>query len=178
MLKWMFGALVAFCICTCTLKARADVIASSPDGFHIKLERETDQSQNAVAKRVLDLSDWWSSYHTYSGNADNLILTSTQVGGRWMEVWPDGSVLHGTLIGNMTLGKNQIVRFDAALGPLQQLGVSAVLNITLSPIEGSDRTQITFDYRVTGADHQSLEKWAEIVEGVLAEQIENLSTFE
>lgn len=176
MTKWMFGALVAICLCADTLQARADVIASSSDGFHIKLERETDQSQTRVAERIFQLSDWWSSDHTYSGNAENLILTSTQVGGRWMEVWPDGSVLHGTLIGNMTLGKNQIVRFDAALGPLQQLGVSAVLNITLSPSEGSDGTQITFDYRVTGADHQSLDKWAEIVEGVLAEQIENLST--
>jgi hypothetical protein len=63
-----------------------------------------------------------------------------------------------------------VVRLDSALGPLQDLGVSGALTLTLS--EGAaGRTAITLDYKVSGSSLSKLDGLADPVNQVLTEQV-------
>src|SRR4051812_41820336 len=64
---------------------------------------------------VVDVAHWWSSDHTYSGDAKNLHLDA-RAGGCWCEKWPGGSVQHMSVLLAMP-GKQ--LRLSGGLGPLQ-----------------------------------------------------------
>ena len=70
------------------------------------------------------------------------------------------------------------LRFQAALGPLQEMGVTGVLSI-VSEAETNEETPvestIRFQYVVTGASFSGLYGIADVVEMVLTEQIESLA---
>ncbi|MAP96266.1 MAG: ATPase [Ponticaulis sp.] len=155
--------------------AQADVVNATPDGFELKLTRSSNIEALDQYERIFDIADWWSSAHTWSGDAASLSLTSRDVGGQWRESWANGDVEHGRIIASGFLGGKFMVRFDAPLGPLQGMGVQSVLTMEVqevSEIEGT--SEVTFTYFVTGADFQALNQIAPVVDGVLSEQIDRL----
>ena len=165
-------------LAACTLMtAHAEVTAASADGFQINLEKTSKLSMDDVFRKIGNLPEWWSASHTYSGNAENLSLSKLEVGGVWVESSKGISVEHGRVIAVLEQETSRLVRFDAALGPLQELGVKGVLSVRITPetdIDTEDQSKVSFGYYVTGADFQSLDKWASTVEGVLATQLDNL----
>ena len=155
-----------------SLPVGADVVRAAPDGFQIHLVRSSDLPSNLQYARMADLAAWWSPSHTYSGDAENLSLSSVSPGGQWLETWDGGEVRHGEVIAVLHQGGNHMVRFDASLGPLQGIGVEAVLTVSISA-DGAG-SEVTMDYFVTGAGFQALNDIAPIVDGVLTEQIDRL----
>ena len=151
--------------------ARAEVRASSPDAFHVSFTESVNAAPSAVYAAIGQVERWWDGSHTYSGSAANLSI-AMQPGGCWCERWPNGAVEHARVL---TLMKDQAVRFEGALGPLQNLGVSAVLTFVLQP-EASGTT-LMVGYRVNGSSASGLDKLATPVDGVIGAAVQRLKRF-
>lgn len=145
--------------------ANAEVKRSAPDGFAIECRAEVGLSLADAWKRLVRIESWWSSAHTYSGDASNLRLAA-KAGGAWREVWKGGEVEHGRVLMVMP---PKTLRLDAPLGPLQEMGVSAVLTIQLTGL-ASGKTGAVFSYRVSGAAGLGLDALAPAIDAVTCEQ--------
>lgn len=157
------GALAAMVICA---PAQADVKAMAPDGFVIQIKGEAALDRDGAWARLLEVGSWWNGGHTYSGDAANMKLDA-MAGGCWCELWAGGEVEHGRVVMVMPMST---LRLDAALGPLQEMGVSGALTLTLSD-GAAGGTAITLDYMVSGSSLSSLDQVADIVNQVLTEQV-------
>jgi uncharacterized protein YndB with AHSA1/START domain len=149
--------------------ASADVVNVGPAAFEVKETVHFASTPDKVYAALLTPSRWWSSDHTFSGNAANLTLDA-RAGGCWCESLPDGgSVQHMTII-YMAPGK--VLRLRGGLGPLQSLAVDGVMTWTLkSAVGGSD---IVLSYAVSGYAAQGFDSLSKGVDQVLAEQIARL----
>ena len=92
-------------------------------------------------------------------------------GGCWCEMWAGGEVEHGRVILMM---RNEMLRFQTALGPLQDTGVNAAMTITLADGPTPETTSVTMDYKVVGSSLTGLAAMAAPVDGVLQEQFDRL----
>jgi uncharacterized protein YndB with AHSA1/START domain len=108
--------------------------------------------------------DWWPSDHTWSGDRANLSL-SGQAGGCFCERWAGGSVEHGRVVMSMP---GRLLRLSAALGPLQEMGVTGVITFALEEKDGT--TTLVATHRVSGDAAHKLEALAPIVDQVNALQ--------
>lgn len=151
--------------------AHADVTAKAPDGFTLRFETEIQLDRDGAWARLLDVGAWWSSSHTYSGDAKSMHLDA-QAGGCWCELWNGGEVEHGRVV--MVMPQDAL-RVYAALGPLQEMGVQATLSFTLAKGSGVGLTKLTVDYKVSGSSLSGLDTLAPIVDGVLKEQVTRLA---
>ena len=66
---------------------------------------------------------------------------------------PGGSIKHGEVV---LAWPGKFLRLQAALGPLQDLGVAAALTYTLEPA-GEGKTKVTQSYKAGGLDAATLE---------------------
>lgn len=116
---------------------------------------------------------WWSSSHTYSGDARNLKL-DLRAGGCFCETMPkgQGSIEHGRVIQAM---KGKLLRLSAPLGPLQNMAVTGTLTWTLDANPGPlPSTMVMLVYNVNGDMRGSGKVWAPTVDKVLHEQMRAL----
>ena len=150
--------------------ASAEVIASAPDHFTLKLEAHSALSPAETWARLVEPSEWWQSDHTYSGDARNLSL-DPQAGGLWREDWDGGSVWHGSVL---QAQPEQTLVLSAPFGPLQGLAVMSVWTISLAPTE-SGGTKITFDHVTNGTGASNLDALAPAVDFVKQQAIESLA---
>tara|TARA_X000000950_G_scaffold243510_2_gene298823 strand:+ start:160678 stop:161211 length:534 start_codon:yes stop_codon:yes gene_type:complete len=156
--------------------ANAEVVRSADDGFQLRLERTSSASADETYARLLDIASWWQGSHTYSGDAANLSLEGDEVGSVWLEEWDNGNVEHGHVIAALQQNGNYLIRFEAALGPLQNIGVNAVLTIMVEGNGTPGESRLVFEYFVTGASFQSLSDIAPVVDAVLTTQIDRLAS--
>jgi len=168
----MIGRLLAgaFALAAMAEPAFAEVKAAAPDGLVFQFKGDMPLSRDAAWTRVLTIGSWWNDAHTYSGKASNITVDAV-AGGCWCEMWAGGEVEHGRVVALM---RNDLVRFQTALGPLQETGVSGVMTITLADGAGPNTTTITMDYRVVGSSLTNLAPMASPVDGVLQEQFNSL----
>ena len=163
----MLRGVLAAAVCVAAIApAYADVTAKAPDGFIIQIKGEVALDRDGAWARLLDIGGWWNGSHTYSGDAANMKLDA-MAGGCWCELWAGGEVEHGRVVTVMPMS---VVRLDSALGPLQDLGVSGALTLTLSD-GAAGRTAITLDYKVSGSSLSKLDGLADVVNQVLTEQV-------
>jgi uncharacterized protein YndB with AHSA1/START domain len=151
--------------------ARAEVRASSPDAFQISFTESVNAPPSAVFAAIGQVERWWDGAHTYSGSAANLSV-AMQPGGCWCERWAAGAVEHARVLMVM---KDQAVRFEGGLGPLQNLGVSAVLTFVLQPEAAG--TTLMVGYRVNGSSASGLDKLAAPVDGVIGAAVQRLKRY-
>ena len=152
--------------------AVAEVRSATSDSFVIVHSRRVNAAPAQVYALLPAVDRWWSSEHTYSGNAANLSLKA-EAGSCFCERWNDGSVEHGRVI--MVI-RDQLLRMQTALGPLQSRAVTGVLTIQLKPEDaGKNATLLTLTYAVNGAGASALDKAAPAVNDVLAEQFARLT---
>jgi hypothetical protein len=151
--------------------ARAEVKNAAPDTFQLQFNERIAGTPSAVYTAIGQVDRWWTPAHTYSGDASNLSL-SMLPGGCYCERWKDGAVEHGRVI---MLMRDQVVRLEAPLGPLQNLAVSAVLTFLLKEENGA--TTLTVGYRVNGASASGLDKLAAPVDGVIGENVQRLKRY-
>lgn len=167
----MIERFIAAGLAALALPAAAELADVSPAGFTVNYREEIQATTDAAWKAIVALPAWWDDQHTYSGKAANLSLDA-QAGGCWCERWGDGrSVRHAEVI---HVQPGSVIRFDAALGPLQELPVRGVLTIVTGVAEG--KTLLRMTYRVAGNDAAGLDKLAPAVDRVMGVQYRRLKS--
>lgn len=159
MRAWILATIAAV---TFAGAARAEVVESGPQGFRLKAVRQIKAPPARVYQAIGEIGRWWDGEHSYSGKAENITLP-LKAGACWCEaIPPDGSVRHGTVV--LALPERGMIRAEAALGPLQDEGVSAALFFHMVPKDGG--TELTVTYNVGGA-RAFIIKAAPGIDGVL-----------
>ncbi len=154
-------------------QVKATVVDSSFNGFTIKNEYVIKALPDSVFKYFYrDISSWWSGLHTFSGSAGNLIIQPKANGCFCEKLANGGSVRHLTVI---YVDPPNSIRFSGGLGPLQNLAVDGVMNVTFTADEGG--TQMTVTYTVGGYSPTSIGSLAPMVDRVLGEQFGALKKY-
>lgn len=159
--------------------AAAEVVQTGEGSFVLRFAATVGAGQDDVWKQVLRPADWWSSDHTFSGDAANLWLDG-QATGCFCEKLPrpadlaegirQGSVEHLRVL---YVEPPRALRMAGGLGPLQSEPVNAVLTLTLR--EAAGRTRIAMEYVVSGLVRRKGDEMAPLVDKVLAQQLARLA---
>lgn len=159
MKAWVVGALAALSL---SGVARAEVVEQGPNGFRLKSVLQIKAPPARVYQAIGELGRWWDGEHSYSGKASNITFP-LKAGECWCEALPGGgSVRHGVVV--LAFPERGMIRADAALGPLQDEGVTGALLFLMTPKDGG--TELTVTYNVGGA-RDFIVKAAPVVDGVL-----------
>lgn len=162
--------------------AHAEVSDQSERGFVSRHAVVVSATPDLAWKRLVKVGSWWSSVHTFSGDAANMTLDPVP-GGCFCEALPDeaaakgkpappprGGVEHMRVV---YVDRLKALRMTGALGPLQSEAVTGTLTITLKPVEGG--TRILFEYVVGGYMRYPADKIAGAVDRVMGEQLTGLA---
>lgn len=147
----------------------AEVVVASADHYTLKHQAESSDAPDVVWARLISPNEWWHPDHTYSGSAENLSL-DPQAGGLWREDWPDGSVVHGSVL---LITPGTTLRLNAPFGPLQEMAVSVVWTIQLEAIDTG--TRVMFTEIANGTTASNLDKLAPAVDFVKQQAISRLT---
>src|SRR3984893_5474554 len=110
--------------------SRGTVSDVASNGVTSKIDTHIAASPDKVYAALIEPARWWSSDHTFSGDANNLHLEA-RAGGCWCETLPNGgSVMHSTVV---YVNPGKTLRLRGALGPLQELAVTGALTWKLEP---------------------------------------------
>jgi hypothetical protein len=168
---WPLPALVVLGVLLASPAAQAEVVRASADGFTLSIAFDTPAPPARAFAALGEIGAWWSSEHTYSGDAANMTLDLT-AGGCFCERWDGGSITHATVV---QVRNDAVLRLTGGLGPLQELPVSQVHDWTVeAAAEGS---RVTYATRVAGAPGDNLGELAPLVDMVMAEQMERLRAY-
>jgi hypothetical protein len=150
----------------------AEVRSASAGGFHIHHTATVPVAPAVAYQRLLQIGQWWSSAHTYSGDAHNLSL----------RVRPDGCFCErlpgGAFVVHMTIGyakPGETLRLLGGLGPLQEMGVHGALTFSFRAANAG--AEVVVDYRAAGAESNRLDQLAPVVDRVLGEQVQRFAAF-
>lgn len=154
-----------------TPAASADVTLAASDRLEFSFSADVAGTKSALWRRIVKPSLWWSDSHTYSGKSANMKLTE-KAGGCWCETWSGGEVEHGRVV---FLTPESQLRIETALGPFQEMGVSGVMAIKLSPGSDAAHTKLELTYKVSGASALKLDQMAAPVNDVLEQQFKALA---
>jgi hypothetical protein len=157
--------------------ARAEVRVSAGHALTVEHKLSSAAAPADLYRALGRVGKWWNSEHTFSGRASNLSLR-TEAGGCFCERWKDGSVEHGRVIQTQ---RDRLLRLNAALGPLIDLGATGVLTLELKPRPAAGETKAGTDlvltYRISGDASHDLTALATPVDRVLGEQATRLVRF-
>jgi uncharacterized protein YndB with AHSA1/START domain len=147
--------------------AHAEVTDRSAAGFEVTERASVAAPPGKVWDALMRPARWWSSQHSFSGDAKNLYFDPS---GCFCERLKRGAVRHMTIV--YTDGATQL-RMSGALGPLQFTGASGHLGVTLKPTAAG--TDVVMTYDVGGYAKGGLaETYATPVDRVLGEQLARL----
>ncbi len=153
--------------------ASADVVSVAGNGFEVRETAHSAAAPDKVYAEILLPAHWWSSDHTFSGSAANLVLDA-RAGGCWCETLAGGgSVEHLTVV---FVAPGKMLRMRGALGPFQGLAVDGVMTWSVKSAANGG-TDIAFTYSVGGYvkdGFDELSKGADHVLGVQLQQLKKL----
>ena len=150
--------------------ATAEVIQSGDSGFAVSHSISTG-AEPFVAYRTMTshIDQWWNGAHSWSNDAANLFM-DIELGGCFCERLPTGGQVEHLRIIYLSPGNE--IRFDGALGPLQQMAVQGRMFWKIkATAEGS---LISFSYFVHGFLPDGFAGLAPAVDGVIGEQLTRL----
>ena len=159
---------VAFAPCL----SRAEVADAAANGFTYKTTLSLKASPEGVYQRLLSVGQWWSSAHTFSGDAHNLSIDAKPMG-CWCETLPNGGGVRHMEVVLVMPGKKLVM--TGGLGPLQSLGATGSMTVKLSPEQ--DGTKLEVSYAVTGYMPGGMNALAGPVDQVLNEQFTRLKNY-
>lgn len=163
--------LAAVAALTLATGARAEVVDKGPSHFRLKFVQQIAAPPETVFKALGKIGQWWDGAHSYSGKASNMTMP-LRADACFCETLPGGGgVRHGVV---ELVIPNKTVRIDAALGPLQDEGVSAALAFNLKAKDGG--TELTTTYNVGGA-RDFVVSVAPGVDGVLGQAVARLKRY-
>ena len=147
--------------------AQAAVTDRSAAGFQVTHTVSVAAAPAKVWDSLMRPARWWSSAHSWSGDAKNLSMDGD---GCFCEKLKRGAVRHMTIT---YAEEDTQLRLFGGLGPLQFTGAAGHLAVVLKP-EGQG-TQVTLTYNVGGYAKGGLaETFAAPVDQVLGEQLARL----
>ena len=152
-------------------EAEAAVVDAASDHFSIAVSFETQATPEAAFSALTDISLWWSPDQTSSGHAINMSLDTTP-GGCLCEAWPEGLTKHAEVV-QVRFGA--MVRLVGAMGPLQEMGVSEVQDLTVEPSSAGARVRWTAS--VKGVPSDRLQMIAPVIDAMIAEQMARLQSY-
>jgi hypothetical protein len=152
--------------------AEAKVLAKSATGFVVEHKVELKTDAKSAYDAFLKIGSWWSSSHSFSGDAKNLSI-EIKPGGCWCEALPDGGFVKHMEVVHAAPGSMLV--FSGGLGPLQFMGVAG--SMTVSFKAGKGASTVTLRYDVGGRDDKNFEGISNGVDGVIAEQFARYATF-
>ena len=161
---WLAGLLSVWAVA-----ADAEVKSSSPIGFEIENRRTVAAPPAAAYAALGRIRAWWNKDHTYSRDAANLSL-GLEAGDCFCERLADGGTIEHMRVVYARPGET--LRLQGALGPLQ--AEAAVGTLTFAFKAGERGTEITQSYMVGGFIRGGADKFAPVVDKVLAEQLDGL----
>jgi uncharacterized protein YndB with AHSA1/START domain len=162
--------IAALLLIAAALPAQAEVKSVSDGGFESVNVTRINASPAKLFATLGQPGRWWSSDHTYSGDARNMTMRLVP-GGCFCEVIPkDRSVVEHMRVVFVQPGK--MLRLSGGLGPLQGEGVAGALTWTIKAVDGG--SEITQTYVVGGYIRGGTKAFAPIVDRVLAEQLSRL----
>jgi uncharacterized protein YndB with AHSA1/START domain len=151
--------------------AFAEVLSSGDGGFSISHTVEIAASPEVVWPTMTShIDQWWNGAHSWSADASNLYIEA-EVGNCFCERLPDGGKVEHLRI--IYLSPNREIRFDGALGPLQQMAVNGRMIWKIEPTETGSK--VSFTYHVHGYTEGGFEQLAPAVDGVIGEQLSRLA---
>jgi hypothetical protein len=160
-------AAAVFCAATA---ARAEVTDRSAAGFQLRQETTIAAPPAEVWAALLQVGRWWSSRHSWSGDAKNLSLDLAT--GCLCETVPGGVARHMTVVYH----DGKTLRLFGGLGPLSTTGSAGHLAFALA--EAGAQTRLVVTYDVGGYAKGGLaEAWAAPVDGVIGEQLARLKRY-
>jgi len=151
--------------------ASAEVMERFDTGFRLAQKVEVPVPPARAYAALGEVGNWWDDQHTYSGKAANMTLTLAP-GGCFCEALAGGGVRHG---GVLLAIPGSMLRLDAALGPLQGEGVSAVLTFEIKAKDAG--SEIVMTYNVGGYTPAGVKQWADGVDQVLGVQVDRLARY-
>lgn len=172
------AALSAAFIALAAAPAAAEVVETAADRFVTRDTASVKATALATWLALTKPGDWWSSKHSWSGDAKNMTLTP-QGGGCFCERIPvgdsgnasamEGSARHAEVLQAFPM---KVLRMSGGLGPLQGEPVNGILTITLKEVPGG--TRILWEYNVGGPMRYKIAEIAPAVDGVMSEQLKRL----
>jgi len=144
--------------------ALAELKQSAPDSALIEHHYQLAVAPAAAWQALVHPERWWPEDHTWSGARANLRLTPV-AGGCYCETWGGGSAEHARVV--MALD-GQLLRMRGSFGPLQEMGVTAILTVTLTPTAQGTEAKVT--YRISGDASHQLDGFAAVVDQVIGQQ--------
>lgn len=152
--------------------AHAAVSDQSPSGFELQQTAHIAASPDKVYAALIQPARWWSSAHSFSGDAANMSLDA-RAGGCWCEKLADGgSVLHMIVV---FVDPGKVLRLRGALGPFQKTGMEGALTFALKP-DGTG-TDLTLTFDLGGYVKGGLADLPKAADAVMGEQILRLKQF-
>ena len=168
--KYFVVIVPAFCLAPHTA---AEVLDAGSNGFTVRHQVSVEANRAAVYGAAVDhIGQWWSSDHTFSGDAANLRMTAT-VPGCFCETFGQGAGLVHMSVTFVNPGV--MLRLSGGLGPLGLMGVAG--NMTWEFDATETGTVVTLQYAVGGYMDGGLDTVASAVDGVLVEAMSRLKAF-
>jgi hypothetical protein len=150
-------------------RVKPEVVDASSAGFMVKLAVNINATPDAVYRKFVHIGEWWSSEHTFSGDAHNLYLEEKAMGCFCEKLINQGAVKHMEVV---YLAPGKSVVLAGALGPLQALAATGSMTISFDAAEGGTKAGVR--YAVTGYLPAGMNTWAAPVDQVLREQFARL----
>jgi len=147
----------------------AEVLSVGSNGFEVRETVHVAATSDKAYAALLQPARWWSSDHTFSGSAANLVLDA-RAGGCWCENLPDGGSVEHLHVVYVAPGKT--LRLRGALGPFQGLGADGAM--TWAVKSGANGTDISVSYTLGGYAKDGFDAASKAADRVLGEQIERL----
>ena len=151
--------------------ATAAVEGASPTGFKVTHEVTVAASPATVWRTLGRVGRWWDPEHTWSGEARNMRIVLA-AGECFCERWQGNSVEHARVVWAQ---RDQRLRLVGALGPLQEWGVSGVMEFVLEA--GPEGPRIRLSYHVSGDARLNRDGIAPIGDQVLGPQVARLARY-
>jgi hypothetical protein len=167
--KLRIYAAVSMLAWTAGERAIAEVVSIGGNGFEIRETAHTAASADKVYAALLLPAHWWSSDHTFSGSAANLVLDA-RAGGCWCETLPDGGSVEHLRVVYVSPGKT--LRLRGALGPFQGLAVDGVMTWSVKSV--ADGTDISLTYAIGGYAKDGFDGLSKMTDRVLGEALAQL----
>jgi hypothetical protein len=150
-------------------RTQGEVLNVANNGFEVRETAHTAAPSDKVFAALLVPARWWSSDHTFSGNAANLVLEA-HAGGCWCETLPGGGSVEHLRVVYVSPGK--ALRLRGALGPFQGLAVDGVMTWSVKSV--ADGTDISLTYAIGGYSSDGFDGASKAADQVLGEQLERL----
>jgi Polyketide cyclase / dehydrase and lipid transport len=163
----------AFALFVGGARTHAEVIDVAPNGFEVRESVHVAAPPDRAYAELLQPAHWWSSDHTFSGNAANLNLDA-RAGGCWCESLPGGGSVEHLRVVYVAPGK--VLRLRGALGPFQGLAVNGAMTWSVKSNGSGSGSDISLSYVVGGYAKDGFDALSKAADRVLGEQIARLKS--